>query len=118
MTTLEDVARAAIRRDALALRAHAIDYVRSVADYTTVSMPNLTDRREIACTAALVELFAARAGQSPPVWTAEVVPISEPFYLLESAQTLRRLRRLCEDESPEPLRKRNFFAPPNFLESA
>ena len=29
-----------------------------------------------------------------------------------------RLRALCEAESPEPLRKRFLYAPPNFLEFA
>jgi hypothetical protein len=29
-----------------------------------------------------------------------------------------RLRRLCESEGPEPLRRRGLFAPPEFLTHA
>ncbi len=39
--------------------------------------------------------------------------------LNQDAFLLRSLTQdLCEQEAPEPLRKRGFYAPPNFLESA
>jgi hypothetical protein len=66
----------------------------------------------------LVELFALRLQQQPPWWTKEVGAVSEPTFLVKSALTMRRLRELCETQSPEPLRKRGLFAPPNFLEFA
>jgi hypothetical protein len=43
---------------------------------------------------------------------------SPPFYLLKVAASMKRLRELCETEAPEPLCKRGFYAPPNFLEFA
>jgi hypothetical protein len=42
--------------------------------------------------------------------------LPEPIFLLEAAARMKRLRALCETQSPEPLRKRGFYAPPNFLE--
>jgi hypothetical protein len=65
-----------------------------------------------------VELFALRLQQMPPQWTKDVGGLPEPFYLLKAASTMKRLRALCETEAPEPLRKRGFYAPANFLEFA
>jgi len=31
---------------------------------------------------------------------------------------MKRLRELCKTKAPEPLHKRGFYAPPNFLEFA
>jgi hypothetical protein len=49
------------------------------------------------------------------VW---IFSLKEPVYLVNAAIKMPRLRILCEEQSPEPLRKRGFLAPPNFLESA
>jgi hypothetical protein len=76
------------------------------------------DSRLLAAAASLVELFALRLGQAPPLWTKDVGALPEPIYLLKAATSMKRLRELCETESPEPLRKRGFYAPPNFLEFA
>jgi hypothetical protein len=65
-----------------------------------------------------VELLALRSGQKPPQWTKDVGALPEPFYLLKAAANMKRLRALCETQAPEPLRKRGFYAPPNFLEFA
>jgi hypothetical protein len=63
-----------------------------------------------------VELFALRLHQPPPQLTIDVGSLPEPIYLLKAAESMKRLRVLCETESPEPLRKLGFYAPPNFLE--
>jgi hypothetical protein len=68
--------------------------------------------------AALVELLAERQGQNPPAWTQEIGALSEPFFMLEAASSMKRLRMLCETQSPEPMRKRRLYAPPHFLEFA
>ena len=65
--------------------------------------------------AALVELLAERAGQRPPAWTCEIGAVSHPVFLLKAAEYMPRLRALCESESPEPLRRRGLFAPPEYL---
>jgi hypothetical protein len=76
------------------------------------------DSRLLAAAASLVELLALRLRQTPPPWTKDVGALPEPVYLLKAATSMKRLRELCEAESPEPLRKRGFYAPPNFLEFA
>ena len=65
-----------------------------------------------------MELLALRLRQSPPPWTNDIAALTEPIHLLKAAVTMKHLRALCESESPGPLRKRGFYAPPNFLEFA
>jgi hypothetical protein len=118
MATIEDLARAALRRDSLELRGLAQDFLRDTPRFDTLPRPALADARLLALAAALVELLAARREQPAPAWTAEAGPLAEPFYLLESAESMWRLRELCQTQAPEPLRKRRLYAPPNFLEFA
>ena len=37
------------------------------------------------------------------------------LYLVKAARTMPRLRQLCEQEGPEPLRRRGILAPPELL---
>jgi hypothetical protein len=39
-----------------------------------------------------------------------------PIYLVEAATKSPKMRARVEQESPEPLRKRNVFAPSRYLE--
>ena len=39
-----------------------------------------------------------------------------PVYLVEAAAKSPKMRARIEQQSPEPLRKRNVFAPPGYLE--
>ena len=54
-------------------------------------------------------------GQQPPPWTNDVAPSRTTIYLVRSAEIMPRLRLLCEQEGPEPLRRRHILAPPEFL---
>lgn len=65
--------------------------------------------------AALLELLAMRMNQAPPPWAASVEAVKEPVYLLKSAVHVKRLQQLYRQESAEPLRKRRFYAPPDYL---
>jgi hypothetical protein len=94
------------------------DFLREQPTLTKIPQPLSTDSRVLAISAALLELFAARLGQEAPVWTKNIGPLTEPIYLLASATHMKRLRELCYQESPEPLRQRGFYAPPNYLEFA
>jgi len=66
--------------------------------------------------AAIAELIAARTAQRAPAWTNQVGSLPTPVYLVEAAAKSPRMRARLEQESPEPLRKRNIFAPPGYLE--
>ena len=115
---IEQLAEAAINQDALSLRSLTQDLLRAHPRLKDFSRPMAVDFKTLAAAAALIELFAERLHQEPPAWTREIGALPEPIYLVRAAATMKRLRVLCEQQAPEPLRKRGFFAPPNFLESA
>ena len=118
MEPLEQLARAALDRDHLRLRSLVQDMTRAQTKWSALPRPETSDPRLLSMAASLAELLAARQNQTPPAWTKEVGPLKDPFYLLQSAEKMKRLRVLCETQSPEPLRKRQLYAPPHFLEFA
>lgn len=118
MEQIEQLARAALERDHLKLRSLVQDVTRTKIDWGKLPRPSTNDPRLLVMSAALVELLALRSDQMPPAWTKGIGALKEPFFLLESAAGMKRLRVLCETQSPEPMRKRLLFAPPHFLEFA
>ena len=115
MVPLNDVADAALNRDSLRLRGLTQTLIRESPRLSDVPRPVTSDDRHLVTAAAIVELLAARTGQPAPAWTAKVGGLSEPFFLVVEAETMTHLRTMCEQESPEPLRKRRLLAPPEFL---
>jgi len=118
MVQIEQLAEAALNGEGLLLRSLTQDFVRENPRLADIPKPVVNDAPVLAASASLIELFAARLKQDPPVWTKSIGPLTEPVFLLKAAATMKRLRLLCETESPEPLRKRGFYAPPNYLEFA
>ncbi len=118
MEQIEQLAQAILDRDNLKARSLVQDFVRAKTDFSKVRHPSTSDVQVLALSAALTELLAIRNKQTPPAWTKEVGPLAEPLFLLKSAATMKRLRTLCETQSPEPMRKRLLYAPPHFLEFA
>lgn len=118
MVQIERLAQAVLNGEGVEARSLTQDFFRASPKLTDIPRPKIDDSRLLAVSASLLELFALRMGQQAPAWTKSIGPLSEPIYLLKSAATMKRLRELCEKESPEPLRKRGFYAPPNYLEFA
>ena len=118
MDQIDQLAQAALARDHLKLRSLVQDMTRANINFSVVPRPTTLESRLLAITASLVELLALRNNQTPPTWTKEIGPLKEPFFMLESAVNMKRLRTLCETQSPEPMRKRLLYAPPHFLEFA
>ena len=118
MVRIEQLAEAAINHEALLLRSLMQDFLRERPNLREYSRPTAVSFETLAAAASLVELLAERLNQEPPSWTNDVGALPQPIHLVKSAATMKHLRALCEQESPEPLRKRGFFAPPNFLKSA
>jgi hypothetical protein len=116
MNPLQQIARSAISGDALATRSLLQDWLATGPEFARIAMPVSDDPTELALSAGLVELFATRTNQPPPAWTASIGPATAPVYLLRSAIKMKRLRQMCEAESPPPLRSRLFFAPANYLD--
>jgi hypothetical protein len=115
MAAIEELARAALAGDSLAVRSLAQDLLRDERSLADIILPATHDPRLLAVAAGLLDLLADRSGQVPPAWVADVGPAPESIYLLRSAQSMRHLRALCELEAPAQLRKRRVYAPPNYL---
>lgn len=118
MDPIETLAEAALARDHIKMRSLVQDMARAKTDFSRIPRPITGNIRLLALSASLVELLALRQKKSPPAWTKEIGPFPEPFYLLASAESMKHLRALCETQSPEPMRKRQLYAPPHFLEFA
>ena len=95
MSPIEQLAEAALQRDSLRLRSLVQDMRRARTDWSALPPPGTNDARLLAIAASLAELLATRHNQTPPAWTKEVGALDEPFYLLRSAETMKRLRVLC-----------------------
>jgi len=68
--------------------------------------------------AAIVELFADRAGAKPPAWTSAVGAEDEPVVLDPGLEQMPRSLAQAKAFGPELLRKRNLVALPDFLDVA
>ena len=115
MIQIKQIAEATLFEDGLQVRSLVQDFFRQHPNLAAITPPETDDERVLAISAALLELFALRTNQTAPTWTHHVGALPEPIYLLKAAQYMKRLRQLCEQESPEPLRKRGLYAPPDYL---
>ena len=104
--------------DVLSARQWVADAQRLPISWSDVARPAGMDAEQISVAAGVVELLAERSGQAPPDWTREVGESPKGNYLVRAAQSMPRLRQLCEQERPEPLRRRQVMAPQEFLSVA
>lgn len=118
MVLIEEVAIAAIQGEALLARSLAQGWLAQTPHVAATPAPASQDPIVRAVAAGLVELFASRRAESAPDWTRSIGPVDQPVYLVRQSLTMPRLRTLCETESPEPLRRRRIFVPPNYLDAA
>lgn len=115
MVTLNEVVEAALSRDGLWLSGATQEFLRTTPRLSDVPQPSSVGEQHLIVAAALLELLALRTGQQAPDWTAKVGSLREPFFLVAEAETMKNTRKMCEQDSPEPLRKRKLLAPPQFL---
>ena len=112
---LRELVEALLEGDALRARQWVADAARCRLSWSELPTPKGLSPVARAVAASVVEMMASRAGQPAPLW-AQTAPASPTtVFLVRAAQTMPRLRRLCEEEGPEPLRKRRILAPPEFL---
>jgi len=114
-TVIEEMAEALLRRDALHLRLLVQIWKREDPNVAELPCPATRDPRVLTAAAALAELLALQLAQTPPVWTKSVGGLSQPFFVMSLGEKPGFTRELCLAEAPEPFRRRNIFAPPNFL---
>jgi len=115
---LHELVQALLSGDTLTARQWVADAGRENVVWARIPAPTGSEPVAMAVAASVVELLASRAGQPAPPWTASVPAAPRPVFLVRAAETMPRLRRECENESPEPLRRRRLFAPSNFLTAA
>jgi hypothetical protein len=104
--------------DILSARQWVADAMRLRISWSEVARPADMDAEQLAVAAGVVELLAERCGQAPPSWTLDVGESPKRIYLVRAAESMPRLRKFCEQEGPEPLRRRQIMAPPEFLSVA
>jgi hypothetical protein len=112
---LSDLVRSLLGGHALLARQWVADAKRARFAWTSVALPKDLDVAGLAVAAGIAELLARRAGQKPPTWTEAIGAAPEPVLLVRAAAVLPNLRRMCEEDGPEPLRRRRILAPPEFL---
>jgi hypothetical protein len=113
--TFTAIAEAILSRNDFDARALTMEWLRYDEPLVEAPRPDTDDPRVLAVAAAVVEMLAQRAGEEPPAWTSEVAGLAEPFFVIERAERPGFTRTLCLTEAPEPLKRRNIFAPPNYL---
>jgi len=107
-----------LRCDALGVREWTEEARRTGFDWAGVGEPEALTRDELAVAAGIVELLARRSDVHPPRWAREAPAASREILLVRAAETMPRLRKLCEEEGPEPLRRRRILVPPDVLAAA
>jgi len=117
MTPLEQIATQILAKSALEVRSLVQEFVRRATPLRLELAPTSDDPRVCAVAAAIAELIAARTQQQPPAWANQIGRLSTPVYLVAAASRSPKMRARVERESPEPLRKRNVFAPASYLET-
>jgi hypothetical protein len=116
MTPLEQIAAQILAKNPLEVRSLVQDYLRHARPLRLERAPTSNDQQIRVITAAIAELIAARTAQEAPAWANQIGGLPTPVYLVEAATQSPKMRARIEQESPEPLRKRNVFAPPSYLE--
>ena len=112
---VSEIIKATVCQDHLWLSGAVQEFIRMQPRLVDVQQPEVECQFDLVIAAGIMELLAMRINQEPPAWTAQVGGLSEPYFLVSAAERMPNTRIMCEQESPEPLRKRNLFAPPQFL---
>jgi hypothetical protein len=115
---LPELVYALLTGDLLAVRQCAADARRANVRWERLEQPpGLTDR-ELSVAAGVVELLASRSGGTPPSWTKTIGAAREPIVLDPGLERMPRSFAHAKAAGPEPLRKRNLIALPDFMDVA
>jgi hypothetical protein len=115
---LRELVSALLAGDLLTARQWVADAHRADVHWEQMEAPaDLTDR-EMSVAAAVVELLASRAGAKAPSWTETVGGVCDLLVLDPGLEQMPRSLARAKSAGPEPLRKRNIVALPDFLDVA
>lgn len=115
---LAELVHALLAGDLLAARQWVADARQRQLDWQQLQRPGDLDDRGMVIAAALAEMLAARSGAQPPAWTAAIGGFREPFVLDPGLEEMPRSYARAKSSGPEPLRRRNLIALPDFLDVA
>ena len=115
---LPELVRAVLAGDLIAARQWVADAYRENLQWEQLDRPSELDDREMSVAAGMAELLALRRGATPPAWTITVGPWGEPIVLDPGLKDMPRSFAHAKIAGPEPLRKRNLLALPDFLDVA
>ena len=115
---LRELVQALLAGDLLTARQCVADAQRARVSWAQIDQPNDMSSLETTVAAAIVELMAMRGGSEPPVWTAAVGALPEILVLDPGLEQMPRSFAHAKVAGPEPLRRRNLIALPDFLNVA
>lgn len=115
---VRELVRALLAGDLLAARQVAADVRHTPVEWESLAQPDGLNAREMTVAAGIVELLATRASATPPSWTKGVGPSPEVVVLDPGLEQMPRSFAQAKAAGPEPLRKRNLIALPDFLDVA
>jgi len=115
---IRELVYALLAGDLLTARQYVADAQREHVQWNQLEQPLDLTEREMSVAAGLVELFASRTGATPPPWTKTIGAVGELLVLDPGLEQMpRSFARACTT-GPEPLRRRNMVASPDFLDVA
>lgn len=113
---VSDIVHALLEGKLLVARQWVADSVRSGVRWNECARPTGLDDRELTVAAGIVEMLASRSGSAAPSWTSEIGAAETPLFLDPGLESMPRTLAHAKTHGPSALRKRNLFAPPDFLE--
>lgn len=115
---LESLVHAIVRGDMIAAREWIAEAQRSRFSWENTKAPGNLAPREMAIAAALTEMLAQRNGKRAPEWTTAIPALPELMVLDPGLEQMPRSFERARTSGPEPLRRRNLVALPDFLKIA
>ena len=115
---IRELVHALLAGDLLTARQYVVDTQRASVQWDRLERPLDLTERELSVAAALVELLASRAGAAPPLWTRTVGAVPELLVLDPGLEQMPRSFARARVAGPEPFRRRNLVASPDFLDVA
>lgn len=115
---IPELVHAILNGDLLTARQWVADAHRVGTHWERLPRPRGLTDREMSVAAGIVELLASRSGGPPPVWTKSVGAVRDLLILDPGLEQMPRSFARARTAAPEPLRKRNLIALPDFLDVA
>jgi hypothetical protein len=115
---IRELVHALLEGDLLTARQCVADAHRTRLQWDRLEQPLDLTAREMSVAAGVIELLASRTGALPPPWTKTIGAVRELLVLDPGLEQMPRSFARARTAGPEPLRRRNMVALPDFLDVA